>query len=508
MRLAQPDRRVWLAAGATRVVVPVRIDGTPPPPCPAVSTATGTPLPAELVRIGIDYADDHAVHWMGRPGTWTLRPAADPRAPDLGAWLIAIDLSAVAEPGSAHPLRVGIAPVALRTTDARAERGSALLSEAARRALRPVADDFPARSALADLLAPMHASPAQRWRAAPLLAAIRGDSAALRPDEAPGTVRTRRPGDGAAEALARQTEAAWATALGTLASADAALAAAVADHLLTLVPCAADDSGPRPHALRVAPVWPTDEDGLDRLLTDLCDERLTPAAVASRARAWLTALGPPPESLAVSPAEPRPTPIAPPGFNSAPFEPDWTMASWSRAHRGQAPPPTGSARAQAVLDPWATAAFIGRDGTTGRLCVWVEARSDPAHTPPPAPEVGPSQPPTLDSVSVWWGSERERLPRTSSTIESRVTDVNPEFAAATVRERSRTLHRFWVPDSALGPDGLLRIAITRTDVRGRRSAWPRPCLPWQLAPASAAFDLATWPHPRDMRPQPFPGLGP
>jgi hypothetical protein len=34
--------------------------------------------------------------------------------------------------------------------------------------------------------------------------------------------------------------------------------------------------------------------------------------------------------------------------------------------------------------------------------------------------------------------------------------------------------------------------VVRVDGRGRRSAWPRPMLPWQDEPGRAALDTRAW----------------
>jgi hypothetical protein len=52
--------------------------------------------------------------------------------------------------------------------------------------------------------------------------------------------------------------------------------------------------------------------------------------------------------------------------------------------------------------------------------------------------------------------------------------------------------RVTLPDDLIEDGRLLRLGLEHIDSRGRRSAWPRPMLPWQTQPPRAAIDLATW----------------
>ncbi len=277
---AAPGRTIVVWPGTTRLAIPVRIEPGAEPACPPVrglprGGGAATPLPAELVRIGIDYQPgigDHerASLWMGRPGRWTLRPAADPHAPDVGAWVIAVDISATPPPVD---VSVGDEAVPVRVVSDDARAGERLLRAAATEAVPPGLGSSPAGRTLATMLGPMLDSPVQRWRSEPLLRALLGDEAVnARLADPPGTVRTRRPGEGSPDVLAGQVSARWSLALATVARDDEAAARRLAARLVALVPEPGTSMGDL-----LTPRWPTDDDGLAGLLDDLTDERITPA---------------------------------------------------------------------------------------------------------------------------------------------------------------------------------------------------------------------------------------
>ena len=84
--------------------------------------------------------------------------------------------------------------------------------------------------------------------------------------------------DDVLETLAQQQEARWAIGLARLEQASDELAEQVRRRL-----CAVVDFG----AGEVAPIWPIDQESLDRLLSDLLDQKLSPRERARRARVWL-----------------------------------------------------------------------------------------------------------------------------------------------------------------------------------------------------------------------------
>ena len=484
VRLAAPGRSIVVWPGATRLAIPVRIDSGTNPVCPGVRTLSrsaggGTPLPAELVRIGIEYAahmaeSDRPALWMGRPGKWTLRPASDPHAPDIGAWVVAVDLSTAPPP---LDLIVNGEPVSVRVAGEDAQRGERLLRDAAARVIPARHVAAPAGRTLATMLGPMVDSPLQRWRAEPMLRELVGDEAVTaRLTDQPGTVRTRRPGEGVPDALGAQVNARWCVAIATVAQQDEACAAALGARLLGLTDEHAGDT----EGLLV-PCWPTDEDGLAGLLDDLSDEQTTPATAAARAAAWLRAVGP---ARRVD-ASVRPLPllarVVPPGFGTGVFHADWNMTGWRRASalRGAIP-----AAARDADSSWATGALIARDSTTGEWCLWIEAHIDP-HEPGTAES---------DSVSVWWGTPDGPSPSLVVTGAGLVRVAGVDASRTPVaRESDRWLVRLAVPREAIGSDQRLGLAIARVDPRGIRACWPDACLPWQGRPRQGTLNLEGWP---------------
>ncbi len=64
--------------------------------------------------------------------------------------------------------------------------------------------------------------------------------------------------------------------------------------------------------------------------------------------------------------------------------------------------------------------------------------------------------------------------------------------ATVKRSGDRTFYWIPVPTAAIEAGKVLRLGLVRIDERGRRSAWPRPMLPWQTEPGRIAVDLSSW----------------
>jgi hypothetical protein len=65
------------------------------------------------------------------------------------------------------------------------------------------------------------------------------------------------------------------------------------------------------------------------------------------------------------------------------------------------------------------------------------------------------------------------------------------------RGADRWSFRISLPPGAVERDGTVRLGLTRVDSFGRRSAWPRPMLPWQTEPGRAALDIGAWARATD-----------
>lgn len=331
------------------------------------------------------------------------------------------------------------------------------------------------------------------------------------------------------EAIARQNENRWRVALAWLWGADPA----VADSLKKrLVACITMPDG------RTVPAWPTAHTSLDDLLTGLLDPTTTPAARARRAERWIdeqviatawviddggmldsrrgvvasvgianiserATLGwagiqesetepdpqPLPAHTAIQTAVPMPDSlgglaavelhagkwmqirgvipgrirITPPGLDISSLLNDWTMRDWLNGTPSQ---PTNQ---------WNTRARLSKlpGGYGWELNIESQA----------AAGVGDG---SKEQLNIFAGPPRPNQP---------VITVHPSTNSASVRTAQepggwRTVIE--LPPESVEADGTLRLAITRTDARGRRSTWPRPMFPWQTSPARAALNLNAW----------------
>ena len=161
----------------------------------------------------------------------------------------------------------------------------------------------------------------------------------------------------------------------------------------------------------------------------------------------------------------------------------------------------GTVGIRSVQDPgWVTAARIYRDPqreTASGWVVYVECRGVGDDTG----ARGESQRASVvraDTVRVIFG------PGAGASHVVAVTEhgVEASFHVPTSRSQQReaTVVRHadgwsaWidVPESAIDPQGILRIAFERVDARGVRSTWPRTCTPWCEDPGRASLDLRAW----------------
>lgn len=350
------------------------------------------------------------------------------------------------------------------------------------------------------------------------------------------------------EAIARQNESRWQSALALLWSVDSDLAWRVKQRLTGVM-----DFGEGV----VAPAWPTDHAILDLLLADLLDPVLSPSQRARRAAEWLEAQPPalawvaddagvldarkglgiasvaianlgerptlawaeaegerrepdllpaPPATVVRVPVTPiddsrpgqapslvsahlgrwsrdlrvvtRPIPLVPPGLTIGPLLPDLTIQSWLE-----------ESRAVSVLAAWATVARLHSPPAPSNAPrpfeLYVECRStaDASTT-------------NDDEVRVWIGPTRSPFAvlrvSASGTLVDELNPASPPASLPIARTDAGWSFHLPIPRDAIERDGLLRLALTRTDARGRRSAWPRPMLPWQREPGRIAVDTTAW----------------
>jgi hypothetical protein len=197
----------------------------------------------------------------------------------------------------------------------------------------------------------------------------------------------------------------------------------------------------------------------------------------------------------------------PPGLTMAPFSPDHTMDVWQRGEMRQSRPEwttaallrrapassAGPARWEVLLECRRPSATDSRDGNVPRerVEVWFGepgpmARAVIVHedgrverrpmTAAMQEELGGNEPPLPVTRSATGWSVRVPLPPgLPGTAASAGSDAGNE--AGTVPAASQRL---------------LRMGAVRIDSAGRRSAWPRPMMPWQEQPGRALIDMGAW----------------
>lgn len=183
-----------------------------------------------------------------------------------------------------------------------------------------------------------------------------------------------------------------------------------------------------------------------------------PASVIARAGPWSNA-------VAAVPIVPAPQP---PGLPIAPLHPQHSLASW---RAGGIPTKTTT---------YATAARLHRLPMTDRWQLIVECRR-------------PAQPdtPSTDSIRLWLGPFGEP---THTITASPHSPTEPGVEVRT--QHDRWLAFIDIPEDAIEPHALLRLALERQLPQQRRHAWPRPLLPGQPEPGRLRLDLARWPTPQ------------
>lgn len=182
-------------------------------------------------------------------------------------------------------------------------------------------------------------------------------------------------------------------------------------------------------------------------------------------------------------------PVAPPGLRMAPFVGDWTMG----ALLAGAPD-----RTMAIGPAWAGAGMLqtradsAEAGEHGPWWLYLECKSPPgrAGSPPPGEE----------TVRIWLGPPGHafsilRISSIGAVVDERAIEQTGDGAVrgATVsREPDRWVCQVPIPMGVIEEDGTIRIAMERVDALGRRSAWPRPMMPWQTEPGRVRVDTRAW----------------
>ncbi|MDX2131176.1 MAG: hypothetical protein SFY69_03875 [Planctomycetota bacterium] len=188
-----------------------------------------------------------------------------------------------------------------------------------------------------------------------------------------------------------------------------------------------------------------------------------------------------------------PAPVSPPGLTASPFVADWSLDAWR------------SGTARPLADGWETAALLHRPSgpedeavpgaiRSRRWELYVECKLVPGIGDPSREQVtiyaGPLGRPTA-IVQVGIGGTQEFLPVPGLPPEAAEIAPPPTTARVT-RTQDRWTFRINLPPGSVERDGLLRLGIVRRDALSRRSAWPRPMLPWDVEPARLCVDTRAW----------------
>lgn len=89
-------------------------------------------------------------------------------------------------------------------------------------------------------------------------------------------------------------------------------------------------------------------------------------------------------------------------------------------------------------------------------------------------------------------SRAVRVLADGSMFEVRGGQAVPLGKASAVQAADRVSLWVPVPEQAIEGGKALRLGLIRIDEQGRRSAWPRPMLPWQTEPGRIGIDLSSW----------------
>lgn len=552
---ASPDLGIARESGDSSVgevvvldVRPIVVTGEPivlqlepiPGPDPAGRAVSaelddGTRLRAEIHRVYIG-APVGPANWLAHARRWGSGSGmADA---DQRIFARAIDI-AIVEPipaGDARVLRIAGATAPL---ERRSPPDPGLIVRLAAGSPLPLGIDSPeAMVGLFAALRPGLEDPTIRWRGA--LLADRLESAGRR--AIADRIRAVNSAGLAVNALARSIEIRWRLALDRLARIDAGLAADVLDRLTMIVstPVGAVLPG-------WTPAWA--DSGLDAVLDDLLNQSLSDTDAAARVRAWLAGrdefiawviddagLSAPGAGVALARAgvvdfsgrggvamarlenESDPGPrltVAPyswgvvaasgalePGAGSMNVEYLGRSRTLSAAALALVADPPGYPIGPA-FEPWSlgdwragSPVIAGGDRATlgllrrrvgGEWEIYLECRT-------------PNEKPTGDRVRLWLGPTGR--PNITLVIDARgfVYDERMESPEESAPRTPITITRNadrWscvvdLPESAIEPPGVVRIALDRLDDAGDRRTWPRPLMPGQAEPGRAMISLTRW----------------
>ncbi len=163
----------------------------------------------------------------------------------------------------------------------------------------------------------------------------------------------------------------------------------------------------------------------------------------------------------------RPVPAPPAGMRLGPFLPDWTCGDLLA---GVQPPAEASGLTAALLYR-----APGAGAAPGDWTLYVECHS------------GGGVVSAEDRLSIFLGPIGPASEAVTITPDGGVSPAGYAKNVAVVSEKGRWVVQMKVPPELIEGDGTLRLAMTRSDRRGRRWSYPRPMLPWDEQPGRVAI---------------------
>jgi hypothetical protein len=184
-------------------------------------------------------------------------------------------------------------------------------------------------------------------------------------------------------------------------------------------------------------------------------------------------------------------PVRPPGLVTGRWQQDPSLAVWldPATPRTDAPSPCA-----ALITRGAPA----REGSESepRWEVYIECATEGGGGNTPAPSTTTPVSDEMDAVVVYAGPANDPVAVLCVSRNGMATDLTgkvvAEDAVAVTREAGRWTARVRLPAKAIDKDGVLRLALSRTDARGVRWCWPRATPPWQAEPSRVPLDTTAW----------------
>jgi hypothetical protein len=505
-------------------------------------------IPSRLFRVSVNNTADGG--WLPAPGQWTVELASKP-ASDKAGFSVHVVVASLPFDAVGQGLWLEQHRIALNWLP-EPPMLAAELKLTADAVRWPEASPFSGEPSVRDLIESERISPLRRWR----YRLVKGSlGAATQAEPLPPEVLVDAFPDPVLEAWARQREDRWIVGLKKLRSVDPALADRLVESLRLIARFPGDVA---------APIWNTDQGELEELVQTLLNPDLADKARLARVTEWLdarprasawviddagapdvatgqatptiamlnltrssalgfvalrgrpsaqemTAIEPlrtsvlsirDQDPIADGPAGPtpvvihigdwsrpaaiadRPVPAPSSGVRLGPFVPDWTCGDLLA---GVQPPPDAAGLTAALL--FRSPGQASPDAWT----LYVECHA------------GDGAVSEEDRLSVFLGPLGPGAEAITVSPDGAVVPGGYAKDVSVVTENGRWVVQLKIPSDLIESDGTLRLAMTRSDRRGRRWAYPRPMLPWEDQPGRVA--IATRAPGAPARPGPAPTGG-